>query len=111
MHHAFTRTLGVATAAYGAATMVKPGVLAPPTQLDTTPGETSRPLQTLIRAIGVRDVASGIAIAMSPPGRTLRWRCCYGSPQTSATRPSSASRCQPQRRVGNPSVERPRGQP
>lgn len=72
MHHAFTRTLGVATAAYGVATIVKPDVLARPTQLDTTTGEASWQLQTLIRAIGVRDVASGVAIAVSPPGRTLQ---------------------------------------
>lgn len=57
------RTLGVLTAAYGLATLVRPAILAKPSGLST--GEPSSPVSTLVRAVGVRDIASGVAVAVS----------------------------------------------
>jgi hypothetical protein len=63
------RTLGVLTAAYGLATLVRPALLATPSGLST--GEPPAPVSALVRAVGVRDIASGVAIAVSS-GRAQR---------------------------------------
>ncbi|RTL70512.1 MAG: hypothetical protein EKK42_02775 [Pseudonocardiaceae bacterium] len=51
------RFLGAATATYAAATLVRPSVLAGPVQLGTSPAT-----DALVRAVGVRDLASGLAL-------------------------------------------------
>ncbi|GEL25833.1 hypothetical protein PSU4_47870 [Pseudonocardia sulfidoxydans NBRC 16205] len=51
------RFLGAATATYAAATLVRPSVLAGPLRLGTSPATDS-----LVRAVGVRDLASGLAM-------------------------------------------------
>jgi hypothetical protein len=63
------RTLGVLTAAYGLATLVRPAILAKPSGLSS--GEPSASVSTLVRAVGVRDIASGVAMAVST-GRAQR---------------------------------------
>ncbi|MCF7550600.1 hypothetical protein [Pseudonocardia sp. WMMC193] len=62
----FARALGVATAAYAVATLVRPSVLTGPTGLGD-----SAPAQVLTRAVGARDLASGVAVATAPTGRAL----------------------------------------
>lgn len=66
------RTLGVATAAYSVAIIAKPSLFAGPTGLQQ-PGA---PLPTAtaigIRALGGRDLASGLAMALAPAGDPLR---------------------------------------
>jgi hypothetical protein len=57
------RTLGVLTAAYGLATLVRPAILAKPSGLSA--GEPSSSVSTLVRAVGARDIAIGTAMAMS----------------------------------------------
>jgi hypothetical protein len=63
------RTLGVLTAAYGLATLIRPAILAKPSGLSA--GEPPASVATLVRAVGVRDVASGVAMAVST-GRAQR---------------------------------------
>jgi hypothetical protein len=63
------RTLGVLTAAYGLATLVRPAILARPSGLSA--GEPPAAVSTLVRAVGVRDIASGVAMAVSS-GRAQR---------------------------------------
>jgi hypothetical protein len=67
----FPRTLGVLTAAYGLSTLVRPAIFAKPAGLsgDRPPA----PVALLVRAVGVRDLANGIAVATAPAGRPLRW--------------------------------------
>ncbi|WP_446222284.1 hypothetical protein ACTWPB_20995 [Nocardia sp. IBHARD005] len=61
-----TRILGVATAAYGAAVTVWPGILLRPSGLGTG---AEPELRTLARSVALRDVISGIALATaSGPG-------------------------------------------
>jgi hypothetical protein len=57
------RTLGVLTAAYGLATLVRPAILSGPAGL--AQGEPPAPVGILVRAVGVRDIASGVAIAVT----------------------------------------------
>lgn len=61
------RALGVLTAAYGASTLVRPAILAGPAGL--AQGGPTAPVDVLIRAIGVRDIAVGVLMATST-GRT-----------------------------------------
>lgn len=63
------RALGAATAAYGTAVAVKPELLARPTGL-TEDGRTPPGTVVLCRAVGVRDLISGVSIAAarSTPG-------------------------------------------
>jgi len=63
------RTLGVLTAAYGLATLVRPAILAKPSGLSA--GEPPPSVSTLVRAVGVRDIAGGVAMAVSS-GRAQR---------------------------------------
>jgi hypothetical protein len=57
------RTLGVLTAGYGLATLIKPAILARPSGLSA--GEPSAEVSTLVRAVGVRDIASGLAMVVA----------------------------------------------
>ncbi len=64
------RTLGVLTAVYGLATLVRPSIFAAPAGLAA--GEPPAPVAVLVRAVGVRDVANGLAMAVAPAGPALR---------------------------------------
>ena len=66
----FPRTLGVLTALYGASTLVRPTVLSRPAGLSGD--EAPLPVGILVRAVGVRDVANGLALAFAPAGPALR---------------------------------------
>ncbi|GGS36445.1 MULTISPECIES: hypothetical protein [Actinokineospora] len=67
-----TRLLGAATAAYGAAIVVRPALLASPAGLTNATGEVPGGSQILVRAIGARDAAVGVAMLCAPPGPALR---------------------------------------
>ncbi|GAA3744147.1 hypothetical protein HDA32_002420 [Spinactinospora alkalitolerans] len=66
------RTLGLVTAGYSAAITVRPELLARPCGLVAGDGRAPAPVRTLISAIGVRDTAIGLAMALAPEGRPLR---------------------------------------
>ncbi|WP_211177017.1 hypothetical protein [Pseudonocardia acidicola] len=74
----FARVLGVLTAAYGLGTLVRPSLLAGPAGLSPKGGGPSRAVATLVRAVGVREVASGLAIALAPEGRALQTALTFG---------------------------------
>lgn len=61
------RTIGAVTAAYAASTLVRPTILSRPTGLDA-----SESTDVLARAVGVRDLASGVALALAPAGAAQR---------------------------------------
>jgi hypothetical protein len=67
----FARTFGLVTAAYGVSAILRPGTLARYSGLGdpAAPGAAVRALST---TIGVRDLCSGAAILLAPPGRPLR---------------------------------------
>lgn len=68
----FPRLLGVATAAYGVAIIAKPELFLRPTGLL---GESATPddgQKVSTRAIGGRDLATGVAMALAPAGNPLR---------------------------------------
>lgn len=68
----FPRLLGAATAAYGVAIIAKPELFCRPTGLvgdSETPDDSQK---VLTRAIGGRDLASGLAMAFAPAGWPLR---------------------------------------
>jgi hypothetical protein len=58
------RAIGIVTAAYATGTLVRPAVLSRPTGLGS-----SAATDVLVRAVGVRDLASGAALAFAPAGR------------------------------------------
>jgi hypothetical protein len=58
------RAIGVVTAGYAASTLVRPDVLSRPTGLGS-----SASTDVLVRAVGVRDLVSGAALALAPGGR------------------------------------------
>ncbi|WP_156753805.1 hypothetical protein [Actinokineospora pegani] len=66
------RALGVATALYGAAVAVRPALMAKPTGLVGGSGEPGPGVSVLTRSIGVRDLATGLAMALAPAGAPLR---------------------------------------
>ncbi len=66
------RALGLATAAYGAAVTLRPALMAKPTGLVTGSGEPKTGVAVLTRSIGVRDIATGLAMAFAPAGTPLR---------------------------------------
>ncbi|PRY40740.1 hypothetical protein [Umezawaea tangerina] len=63
----FPRALGAATAVYSAAVIAKPEVLTGPTGLGDSPSS-----RTLGTAVGVRDLVSGLAVALAPSSVPLR---------------------------------------
>jgi len=67
-----TRVLGAATAAYGVATLVRPAILARPAGLANATGEVPAGSSILIRAVGARDTAIGLAMVLAPAGPALR---------------------------------------
>ncbi|MFF7551551.1 hypothetical protein ACFZA9_01470 [Streptomyces olivaceus] len=66
------RTLGAVTAAYSAAIIVRPVVLARPCGMTDEDGTVPPATATLIRAVGARDVAVGGVMALARSPRTLR---------------------------------------
>jgi hypothetical protein len=64
-----TRLLGLATAGYGAAIIARPRLLARPCGLTGEHGRVPPTTALLVGAIGVRDLASGAAMVLAPPGR------------------------------------------
>ena len=68
----FPRALGVATAAYSVAIIARPDLFTGPTKL-TGRGETPSTGTAIgVRALGGRDLASGLAMALAPAGAPLR---------------------------------------
>ena len=68
----FPRLLGVATAAYSVAIIAKPDLFLKPTGLLGESATPSDDQKVLTRAIGGRDLASGVAMAVAPAGNPLR---------------------------------------
>jgi len=68
----FPESSGVLTAAYGAAIVVSPRILAKPCALARVGGGVRPEVATVIRAVGVRDTASGLFLALAPRGAALR---------------------------------------
>lgn len=68
----FPRTLGVATAAYSVAIIVSPALLAKPSGLADDGGDVPSGTAITIRALGGRDLASGLAMVLAPAGTPLR---------------------------------------
>src|ERR1700754_2103933 len=66
------RVLGVATAAYSVAIIAKPELFARPTKLANSREQLSTGTAIGIRALGGRDLASGLAMAFAPEGTPLR---------------------------------------
>jgi hypothetical protein len=62
------RLLGLATAAYGAAIFVKPALLLKPSGM---PADDPH-LDTVVRTLAVRDLASGVAMAVAPSRKAMR---------------------------------------
>ncbi|WP_436776399.1 DUF4267 domain-containing protein [Yinghuangia sp. YIM S09857] len=74
MKSALNRTLGAATAAYGAAILLCPQLLARPAGLPTTPNGAATPeTAPLIQMVGARDTAIGLAMLCANGGRERRW--------------------------------------
>lgn len=65
------RVLGVLTVLYGLAVIVKPRLMATPTGVGEPDGSASRPAAILTRAVGVRDMAIGLAMVFAPAGAAL----------------------------------------
>lgn len=68
------RTLGALTALYGLSTLVRPSIFSKPTGLSGD--EAPAPVGILVRAVGVRDLANGLAMAVAPAGPALRLAVC-----------------------------------
>jgi len=68
----FPRLLGVATAGYSVAIIARPELFTKPTalQADGAPLPTATAIG--VRALGGRDLASGLAMALAPSGKALR---------------------------------------
>ncbi|RZL24871.1 MULTISPECIES: hypothetical protein [Rhodococcus] len=66
------QALGVLTAAYSAALVLSPRILAKPCKLTKADGSIAPEVATVIRAVGARDVASGLLLAMAPYGPARR---------------------------------------
>lgn len=64
------RALGALTALYGLSTLVRPAIFAKPAGLSGA--DVPAPTGILVRAVGVRDLANGIAMATAPAGPALR---------------------------------------
>ncbi|THA24534.1 hypothetical protein E4198_07045 [Streptomyces sp. RKND-216] len=66
------RTVGAATAAYGAAVAAWPDLLARPSGLVDEDGRPAPDTGVALRPLGLRDAASGVALATAPEGAALR---------------------------------------
>lgn len=70
---AATQVLGLATAAYSAAIIIRPEILARPCELTGSNGRVERSTRLLIMAIGARDTAIGTAMMLAPRGTARNW--------------------------------------
>jgi hypothetical protein len=68
MRFLLPRLLGLATAAYGAAITVKPELLLKPSGMPQDEPD----LHTFTRTLGIRDLASGVAMAVAPTRKAMR---------------------------------------
>ncbi len=68
MRFLLPRLLGVATAAYGAAITARPALLLKPSGMPRD----EENLHTFTRTLGVRDLASGVAMAVAPSRGAMR---------------------------------------
>ncbi|GAA1910200.1 hypothetical protein GCM10009716_20080 [Streptomyces sodiiphilus] len=66
------RMVGVATALYGVAVTLRPGLLARPSGLTDEDGRTAPHTAISLRPLAWRDAASGLAMALAPEGPALR---------------------------------------
>ncbi|MFJ6512377.1 DUF4267 domain-containing protein [Streptomyces sp. NPDC091406] len=66
------RWAGAATAAYGVGVLVRPALMARPCGLDEEDGSVPPATALLIRAVGVRDAAIGLAMLVAREGSALR---------------------------------------
>lgn len=67
----FPRVLGVLTAGFGTAVLVRPALLAGPVELTERDGTVSPGVAALTRALACRDIANGLAMACAPTPRVL----------------------------------------
>ncbi|MBL1098647.1 hypothetical protein [Streptomyces coffeae] len=65
------RTVGAATALYGVAVTAWPALLARPSGLVDERGRTQPATRVSLRPLGLRDAASGLAMAVAPRGPAL----------------------------------------
>jgi hypothetical protein len=68
MRFLLPRLLGLATAAYGAAITARPELLLKPSGLP----HDEQNLHTFTRTLGIRDLASGVAMAVAPGRKAMR---------------------------------------
>jgi hypothetical protein len=68
MRFLLPRLLGLATAAYGAAITAKPALLLKPSGMP----QDDPHLHTFTRTLGIRDIASGVAMAVAPSRKAMR---------------------------------------
>ncbi len=66
------RIIGAVTAAYSVACVVKPEILAGPTQLVEPDGRASRGVAVLARGASARDLITGVAMAAAPTAAGVR---------------------------------------
>jgi len=66
------RALGVATAGYSVAIIANPSLFAKPTKLQADGAPLPTATAIGVRALGGRDLASGLAMAFAPSGKALR---------------------------------------
>lgn len=67
----FPRLLGAATAVYGAAIVVRPALLLRPSGL-LRGGKPEPEQEVFVRVLGIRDLASGLAMLFAPSRKALR---------------------------------------
>lgn len=73
------RVLGAVTVAYSAAIIVAPKLLAGPCRFTDITGSVPSKVAVLIRALGARDVLSGVAMLVARPGTPLAAACLVRS--------------------------------
>ncbi|HEV7628670.1 MAG TPA: hypothetical protein VGO89_19440 [Streptomyces sp.] len=66
------RTVGAATALYGLAVTMQPGLLARPSGLVDAEGRTAEHTRVSLRPLAWRDMASGLVMVAAPDGAALR---------------------------------------
>ncbi|MFI0261808.1 hypothetical protein ACH4OW_22540 [Streptomyces sp. NPDC017056] len=76
MHVGLLRMVGASTAVYGLAITAWPGLLAKPSGLAGEDGRVAPATRTSLRPLAWRDAASGLALALAPPGPALRTAAC-----------------------------------
>ncbi|BFV60167.1 hypothetical protein KCMC57_up52710 [Kitasatospora sp. CMC57] len=72
MHRPLLRAVGAATALYGLAVAVRPGLLARPSGLAEPDGSVPKATAICLRPLALRDAACGLAMLTAPDDRSLR---------------------------------------